>query len=108
MARVIVTGPAKRDIQAAHDWWKENRSAEQASRWYLGVHEAMKSLRLNPERCSLALEADLLAQGIRQLLFGLGLKPPHRIVFAIEGRVVVVLRDRHAPQDALSPQHIGH
>ena len=85
MARVISTGPAKRDIQAAHDWWSENRSAEQAARWHLGIHEAIKSLRRGPERCPMATERDLLAQEIRQLLFGLHRGKTHRIVFAIDG-----------------------
>lgn len=102
MARVIITGPAKRDIQTAYEWWRENRSAEQAIRWYFGIHDAIKSLRDTPERCSLAPETDLLAQGIRQLLFGLGRRPTHRAVFAIDGDTVIILRVRHAAQDSLT------
>ena len=102
MAHVILTGPAKRDILAAYDWWKENRSAEQADRWYVGIHAAIKSLRDVPHRCPLAAESDLLAQGIRQHLFGLGRRATHRIVFAIDDNTVVVLRVRHTSQDALS------
>jgi plasmid stabilization system protein ParE len=45
MRRVIITGPAKRDIQEAHDWWAEHRSAEQAGRWYVGIRAAILSLR---------------------------------------------------------------
>jgi len=102
MARVIVTGPAKRDIQDAYDWWKEHRSAEQADRWYVGIHAAIKSLRSTPERCPMTPESDLLADGIRQFLFGIGRRPTHRIVFAIDGATVIVLRIRHASQDALT------
>jgi plasmid stabilization system protein ParE len=102
MHRLIITGPAKRDIQGAYEWWAENRSAEQAGRWYAGIHDAIKSLLNMPERCSWATETDLLAQGIRQLLFGLGRRATHRIVFTIEANKVVVLRVRHASQDALS------
>ena len=29
MHRVIITGPAKRDIQGAYDWWAENRRLAQ-------------------------------------------------------------------------------
>jgi plasmid stabilization system protein ParE len=64
MANVILTGPARRDIQANYDWWKENRSAEQADRWYQRILAAVKSLRRSPERCVLAAEADLHDQGI--------------------------------------------
>ena len=107
MARVIITGPAKRDIQVAYDWWAENRSAEQAIRWYVGIHAAIHSLRKMPERCSMAAESDLLAQGIRQYLFGLGRRATHRIVFAIDGSTVVVLRVRHASQDVLLLDDVG-
>ncbi|MEX0642687.1 MAG: type II toxin-antitoxin system RelE/ParE family toxin [Pirellulales bacterium] len=106
MARVIITGPAQRDIQAAYDWWEANRSAEQAKRWYIGIHAAIRSLKNNPERCAMATESDLWTQGIRQLLFGLQRRPTHRVVFAIDGEIVVVLRVRHASQDALSPDDL--
>lgn len=106
MPRIIITGPARRDIEAAYDWWKEHRSVEQANRWYVGIHAAVQSLRSNPERCSLATEHDLLAQGIRQLLFGLGRRATHRVVFTIDGDTVVVLRVRHASQDVLSLEEL--
>jgi plasmid stabilization system protein ParE len=102
MARLIITGPARRDIQGAYDWWAENRSLEQANRWYLGIRVAIRSLRKNPQRCPLASESDLLTQGIRQLNFGLGHRPTHRIVFTIDSGTVVVLRIRHTSQDVLS------
>jgi plasmid stabilization system protein ParE len=102
MPRVIITGPANRDIKSAYDWWRQNRSAEQAARWYRGIHAEIKSLRNSPQRCSLAAESDLLAEGIRELLFGLGHHPTHRIVFAIEGETVVVFRVRHTSQNALA------
>ncbi|QDT00711.1 type II toxin-antitoxin system RelE/ParE family toxin [Adhaeretor mobilis] len=56
MFRVVVTEPAKDDLQAAHDWWAENRSAEQAARWYVGIHKAIKTLMRMPERCSLVTD----------------------------------------------------
>ncbi len=107
MAGVIITGPAKRDIQAAHDWWTEDRSFGQAARWYVGVHASIQSVRNMPERCSMAAESDLLTQGVRQLLFGLGRQATHRILFAIDGGTVVVLRVRHTSQDALSVDDLG-
>lgn len=102
MHHVIITGPAKRDIQAAYDWWDENRSDDQAVRWYVGIHKAIYSLQQTPARCSLAPEGDLLEQGIRQLLFGVGRWPTHRIVFVIDSEDVVVLRVRHCSQDVLA------
>ncbi len=102
MHHVIITGPAKRDIQAAHDWWAENRSDDQAVRWYVGIHKAIYSLKQTPTRCSLAPEGDLLEQGIHQLLFGVGRRATHRIVFVIDSEDVIVLRVRHCSQDALA------
>ena len=107
MAHVIIAGPAKRDILAAYEWRKENRSAEQADRWYKGILDASHSLGSDPQRCSLAVESDLLAQGIRQLLYGLGRKPTHRLVFAIDADTVIILRVRHTSQDALTVDELG-
>lgn len=107
MAKVILSGPAKRDIRAAFEWWKENRSAEQADRWFRGILDAARSLRTNPERCAVAVESDLLPQGIRQLLYGLGARPTHRLVYTIDGSKVVVLRVRHASQDTPGRDDLG-
>jgi plasmid stabilization system protein ParE len=106
MLRVVVTHLAEQDIQAAHDWWAEHRSAEQAARWYRGINAAIKTLERSPDRCSVATEEDLLAQGVRQFLYGLGRKRTHRIVFAIDGDEVIVFRVRHTSQAALSPEDL--
>jgi plasmid stabilization system protein ParE len=55
----------------------------------------------------MAPERDLLSQGIRQLLFGLGRRVTHRFVFAIDDDAVIVLRVRHTSQDALSADETG-
>ena len=107
MFRVIITGPAKRDVREAYDWWAENRSAEQATRWYRGIAAAIKSLGRSPERFPPAWESDLLIQGVRQVLYGLGRRRTHRILFAIDGDTVVVFRVRHASQDALGPEDLS-
>ncbi len=102
MYRVVITGPARRDIQDAHQWWAEHRSAEQAGKWDLGVRAAIQMLRNRPEQSSSVAESDLSAAGIRQRLYGLGRRATHRILFAIDGTDVVVLRVRHTSQDALT------
>ncbi|MEX2315798.1 MAG: type II toxin-antitoxin system RelE/ParE family toxin [Pirellulales bacterium] len=102
MPLVIISGPAERDIEVAYAWWKKNRSEEQANRWYTSILAEIRSLSSMPERCSMAEERDLLSAGVRQLLFGLGRRATHRVVFAIDGDDVIVLRVRHSSQDALS------
>ena len=102
MAQVIVTGPASNDIEAAFHWWNANRSTDQANRWYVRIQAAIRSLSDAPERCAFAREHDLIPQGLRQLLFGLGRHPTHRIVFAIDDGTVIVFRVRHVAQDSLT------
>ena len=102
MFRILITGPAKNSIQSNHDWWAEHHSADEASRWYRGIFEAINSLERLPERCPNAPESDSLHQSLRQLLFGIGKRPTHRIVFTIAENDVIVLAIRHASQDALT------
>lgn len=106
MIRIIITERAQDDIRSDYGLWREHRSAEQADRWYLGIHAAIESLRRTPERCPMTTESDLLVQGIRQQLFGLGRRATHRIVFVIDGDTVVVLRVRHSSQGALALDEI--
>ncbi len=96
-----VTGPAKKDIRDCHDWWSENRSEQQADRWLIAIDRAIWSLRSEATRCNLAIEPDLRTAGIRQLTVGLGRRPSHRILFAIEGETVIVYRVRSLAQAAI-------
>ena len=101
MHKLNITDPAKQDIQGSFEWWRDNRSAEHAERWYRGVYDAIRTLQEQPKRCSMAPETDLLPQDMRQLLFGTGRRPTHRIVFTLADDVVTVLRVRHTSQDDL-------
>lgn len=92
MFKVIVTGPAKQDLHTNRIWWAEHHSQEQSTRWYVGISDAMYSLDTMPERCSYATEFDLRSREIRQMLYGTGRKNTHRIVFSIDGDLVVIYR----------------
>jgi plasmid stabilization system protein ParE len=107
MYKVLIAEPAEHDLRSAFEWWRDNRSAEQAARWYRGIHEAIASLRIDPTRCAPSPESDLLPQGMWQLLFGIGRRATHRVVFTIEGETVTILRVRHSSQDALQAEDIG-
>jgi plasmid stabilization system protein ParE len=102
MFRILITGPAKRAIQANFEWWAENRSIDEASRWYLGIYEAINTLEHMPERCPVAVESEWLKLELRQLFFSIGGRPTHRIVFTVTNEEVVVLAVRHVSQDFLS------
>lgn len=103
MAKIEITEPAKADIQEAYDWWSENRSAIQAAEWYERIFEAIATLQNMPERCPNVPEAGLSRVGVRQLLFGIGYRPTHRVVFHfdLDADTVTILRVRHHGQDEL-------
>lgn len=103
MAKVEITEPAKADIQEAYDWWSENRSATQAAEWYERIYEAITTLQSMPERCPHVSDAGLSRSGIRQLLFGIGSRPTHRVVFYFDPEMdtVTILRVRHHGLDEL-------
>jgi plasmid stabilization system protein ParE len=100
--RLLITAPAEQDISAAYRWWRDHRSIEQADRWYRGIQEAIAVLPTTATRHPQAPESDLHPSGLRQVHFGLGRRPTHRVVFAIDGDTESVVRVRHASQDALT------
>lgn len=99
---VEISKPAENDIRVAFEWWRNNRSADEAERWYDMIIPAIATLSENPDRCPLTQETELLPTGLRQLLFGAGRKTTHRIVFTIDGERVVILRVRHVAQHDLT------
>lgn len=99
---VEISGPAERDIRQTHAWWSENRSREQADTWYVRILDAIAALADRAAGCPHAPESDLVSTGLRQFHFGIRSRPTHRIVFAIEGDRVVVLRIRHLAQRDLT------
>ena len=103
MTQIRITEPAKADIQQSYEWWAKNRSTEQAAEWYERVFEAIATLRSMPERCPRVPETELSTAGVRQLLFGIGSRPTHRIVFHFdsEADILTILRVRHHGQDEL-------
>ena len=54
--QVILAEQAARELEGAARWWAENRSAEQAERWYAGFVAAIESLQVAPDRHPYACE----------------------------------------------------
>ena len=96
---VIIEPQAKADLRHAVAWWSENRSKEQALRWYDGIRDAIDTLADHPQRCALARENPKSDNELRELHFGLGSRPTHRVIFVIDPDAVRVLAVRHAAQD---------
>ena len=103
---VYVTDKASRQLEAAARWWAENRSVEQARRWYDGFVAAIRSLAKNPQQFPLAPETDAFPIAMRQLVYGLGRKKTHRAVFAVRPDRVVVYAVRHLAQDEITPDDL--
>jgi plasmid stabilization system protein ParE len=93
--RITYTNRAEAEIREAMEWWRDNRSHEQAARWIEEIFPAIEKLRDNPDRFPLAPETDLHPSGLRQLLFGVGRSITHRIIFTIEGDEVNIVTVRH-------------
>ena len=100
--RVELTARAELEIDQAYVWWAENRSAEQAQRWYAGIHAAISDLSASPTRRPLAFENDDVDYELRELHFGLGRLPSHRALFTIRADTIFVLSVRHVAQEPLS------
>jgi plasmid stabilization system protein ParE len=98
---VYISDLAEIDINSAYCWWRDNRSEEQANRWFHQIYLAAETLQSMPSRCPRCDETDLDDVGIRQLLFGIGRRPTHRIIFEIAGKEVNILRVRHVAQNTL-------
>ncbi|MDZ4850369.1 MAG: type II toxin-antitoxin system RelE/ParE family toxin [Pirellulaceae bacterium] len=101
MFRLTILPSAEVDIEWTFAWWGENRSMEQATRWYSEIFKAIQSLRDFPERCPIAPESDIYPSGVRALFFGIGPHPSHRILFTIVDSDVFILRIRHLAQNYL-------
>jgi plasmid stabilization system protein ParE len=96
--RIQVAQKAKDDQRQAVRYFAEHYSEAFAKRWNDGVELAIKSLENVPERCGLVHENDRLSMDVRKLLYATTKKQRHRILFAVEGDIVYVLRIRHSAQ----------
>ena len=98
------TEPAKSDIEeAVVIWWRDHRSPSEAGRWLDEIETKInKTLSIDPERLPLAPESDLSLTGLRQLMFGLGRRLTHRIVFTIKDGKVFIVRVRHVARQDLT------
>ncbi|RIK88326.1 MAG: hypothetical protein DCC67_00750 [Planctomycetota bacterium] len=99
---VYLTDRAFQDVDGACDWWARHRSAEQAWRWREACVKAIDSLPGLAATCPVVSERDELGIELRQLAFGLGRRPSHRVVFEIRPDIILVMRVQHLAQRELS------
>jgi plasmid stabilization system protein ParE len=103
---VVITERAAREIESTVDWWARERSAEQAHRWYLGIRDAVAGLADAADSRELAAEQGCVPYEIRELHFGLGPKPTHRVIFTVLWQSVLVLTVRHVAQKPVGPDDL--
>jgi len=101
MLTVQIMPIAEIDIDEAYEWWRDNRSVEQANLWYHEIFQAMLGLSTSALRRPQAPEATILGVDLRELYFGIGPHPTHRVVFIIDGTTVKILRVRHLSRGRL-------
>lgn len=100
---ISLTSRAKEDIERNFDWWAINRSKLQAEEWYLQLSVVLQSLTQTPNRCRrIRNDRELFGEEVRQLLFGTGSRPTHRIVFGVDGTQVMIYRVLHTSQSPLA------
>jgi len=99
---VVTLRRAQLDINRNAIWWAENRDVDQAILWIEGIREAIADLSQEPERHAIAPESEWFGFPVRQMLFGIGKKPTHRVVFRIREERVLVHAVRHLHQRELS------
>lgn len=96
---VVITARAARDIDEITDWWKRERSAIQAERWYRGVYSEISKLGEQPERYPISHVIDDLPYEIREMHFSVKSRPTHRVFFLVLPSNVIVLAIRHTSQN---------
>lgn len=102
---VRATRQADDDVDRAASWLSRHVSPLAAARWQARIIKAVHSLASKPERCPEADEAAELGFELRVLLSG---RRPHvyRILFAVEGNSVNVLRILHSARDRIDADDI--
>jgi len=73
-----------------------------AERWVERIFEAIWSLEAFPERCPLVPERGLLEIEIRHRIVG-----DYRVLFAVDGRAVIVIHVRHGNRGPASKEDLA-
>jgi plasmid stabilization system protein ParE len=95
---VLIMPDAEDALRRNAKWWADNRSAEQAERWYDGFAKAIIALGDHPLRYPLARENDQFPYDVRVMNYGVGSHPTHRALYTVRPDAVVVLSIRSCAQ----------
>lgn len=87
--RVVVTSEAEQDFDELFRYVARDNPAA-ARKFVAGLRKRLKTLASMPKRCPRAPEDGLDGLEIRHLVHG-----QYRVIFAIDGKTVVILQVRH-------------
>ncbi len=106
--RVEITPTAERDVREITDWYRQTSGeAAVAQKWANGFALTIDGLSIDPHRHPLAREFEQLSEVVREVHFGSGRRPIHRIIFEIREETVFVLRVWHYAQRDLTPDDLS-
>lgn len=94
---VFLTRNAERQLLVAADWYAQH-DRQVADDWFNGLVAALDALATHAERFSLARENDEFPFELREMLYGLGRRKTHRVLFVIRPDKIVVHQIRHVAQ----------
>ncbi len=84
----------------------ENRSTEQAARWYRAFDLGIDRVSKAPKSCPESPENAVFPYEIREFYFGAGSRPTHRVVFTVRKGAIVILAIRHLAQREMQSDEI--
>lgn len=99
--RVRLTAKAEQDIAERLAWFADQHAAVAGGRWFGKLMKSVATLESMPQRCAIIGEAADLDREVRELRFGRR-RNVYRVIFEIQGSIVIVLRLRNASQDQLT------
>lgn len=100
--RVVIARTAQNDLRRIHHFI-QGHAPIAAREWLRRARVAAKTLRNNPERCSLAPESKAFDKPIRQMFFGGGNRGTYRFLFVVVDKKVNVIHIRHGSRLPLAP-----
>ena len=99
---IFLTATAEQQMHDAAEWYAKE-SPEIAANWFNGLLDSLASISLSPESFPLARESDELPVQFREMLYGLGKRKTHRVLFVARSDRIVVHQIRHVAQRAIEP-----
>lgn len=94
---VVLTRIAERQLDSVADWYAA-QDLTLGENWFNGIHVSLASLSENPERFGFAHENDDFPCQLREMLYGIGRRKTHRVLFVIREDQVVIHQIRHVAQ----------